>query len=177
MRPSDLACTPSAVVLETPRLILRRLTVDDAPFMLTLLNEPSFFANIGDKGVRTLDQARQFLLDSHIASYERNGYGHYRVDVKETGEPIGTCGLINREALKAIDIGFAYLPAYWSRGYATEAALAVMDYGRRQLGLQKIVAIVSPHNSGSIRVLEKLGLRFDRPVQMVAGGETIHLYT
>lgn len=177
MSTPDLTRTPGFVVLETPRLVLRRLTVDDAPFMLTLLNEPSFFANIGDKGVRTLDQARQFLLDSHIASYERNGYGHYRVDVKETGEPIGTCGLINREALKAIDVGFAYLPAYWSKGYATEAALAVMDYGRRQLGVQKIVAIVSPHNSGSIRVLEKLGLRFEKPVQMAAGGETIHLYT
>ncbi len=164
------------VVLETPRLILRLLTLDDAQFMVTLLNDPSFFANIGDKGVRTVEQARQFLLDSHLASYERNGYGHYLVEEKETGKPIGTCGLINRVALGEIDIGFAYLPESWGKGYATEAALAVMKQAREQLGIAKIVAIVSPHNSGSIRVLDKLGLRYSRPVQLAAGGETIHLY-
>ena len=91
------------VVLETPRLILRRLTLDDAQFMVTLLNDPSFFANIGDKGIRTIEQARQFLLDSHLASYESNGYGHYLVEVKESGESIGTCGLIDRKALGEIE--------------------------------------------------------------------------
>ena len=136
------------VVLETPRLILRLLTLDDAQFMVTLLNEPSFFANIGDKGIRTVEQARQFLLDSHLASYERNGYGHYLVEVKETGKPIGTCGLIHRQALGEIDIGFAYLPESWGKGYATEAAEAVMGQARGQLGIAKVVAIVSPHNQG-----------------------------
>lgn len=164
------------VVLETPRLILRRLTLDDAQFMVTLLNDPSFFANIGDKGIRTIEQARQFLLDSHLASYESNGYGHYLVEVKESGESIGTCGLIDRKALGEIDIGFAYLPVAWGKGYATEAAAAVMGYARGELGLGKIVAIVAPHNVASIRVLEKLGLRYARPVQLAVGGETIHLY-
>ena len=164
------------LVLETPRLILRHLTVDDAQFILTLLNDPSFLANIGDKGVRTVDAARQFLLDGHIASYARNGYGHYLVQLRHGGDPIGMCGLINRQSIAEIDIGFALLPAYWSKGYATEAAAAVMNYGHEQLGIERIVGVVSPHNTGSIRVLEKLGLRFAAPIQLAPEGEWIHLY-
>jgi RimJ/RimL family protein N-acetyltransferase len=164
------------LVLETQRLRLRHLTPDDAPFMLTLLNDPSFLANIGDKGIRTLEQARRFLLDSHIASYARHGYGHYLVERKDTGEPIGTCGLINRSFIGEIDIGFAYLPASWSRGYATEAATAVMDHAQRILAIEGIVAVVSPHNRGSIRVLEKLGLRLAGQTQLAQDGEWLHLY-
>jgi RimJ/RimL family protein N-acetyltransferase len=164
------------LVLETQRLRLRHLTPDDAPFMLTLLNDPSFLANIGDKGIRTLEQARRFLLDSHIASYARHGYGHYLVERKDTGEPIGTCGLINRSFIGEIDIGFAYLPACWSRGYATEAATAVMDHAQRILAIEGIVAVVSPHNRGSIRVLEKLGLRLAGQTRLAEDGEWLHLY-
>lgn len=164
------------LILETARLRLRHLTLDDAPFMLTLLNDPSFLANIGDKGIRTLEQARRFLLDSHIASYARHGYGHYLVEHKDTGESMGTCGLINRTFIGEIDIGFAYLPAYWSRGYATEAAQAVMDHARRVLGIEGIVAVVAPHNRDSIRVLEKLGLHLAGPTQVAEGGEWLHLY-
>lgn len=165
------------IVLETPRLILRHVTLDDAPFMLGLLNEPSFHANIGDKGVRTLDDARGFLRDGPMASYERNGYGHYLVELKDGHVPIGTCGLINREFIGEIDIGFAFVPAAWSQGYASEAAAAVMNYGRNVLGIRRIVAVVSPHNTGSIRVLEKLGLRYTGPTQLAAHGEIIHLYS
>lgn len=164
------------LVLETQRLRLRHLTPDDAPFMLTLLNDPSFLANIGDKGIRTLEQARRFLLDSHIASYARHGYGHYLVERKDTGEPIGTCGLINRSFIGEIDIGFAYLPASWSRGYATEAARAVMDHAQRILAIEGIVAVVPPHNRGSIRVIEKLGLRLAGQTRFAEDGEWLHLY-
>lgn len=181
-------------VLETSRLVLRQLTPEDAEFVLGLLNEPSFIANIGDKGIRTLEAARQFLMDGHIASYQRNGYGHYLVELKgevelktraesqrgvesEPRMSIGMCGLIHREHLQEIDIGFAFLPAYWSRGYATEAAQAVKEYGHKQLGLPRIVGVVSPGNLGSIRVLEKLGLRYSRPVQLTADGDLVHLYT
>jgi len=172
-------------VLETPRLALRQLTVDDADFILGLLNEPSFIAQIGDKGIRTIEAARRFLTDGHIASYRRYGYGHYLVELKQAadlqqaagaGIPIGMCGLIHREHIQEIDVGFAFLPAYWSRGYATEAARAVKEYGHRQLGLTRIVGVVSPGNVGSIRVLEKLGLRFARPVQLTADGDVVHLY-
>jgi [ribosomal protein S5]-alanine N-acetyltransferase len=165
------------IVLETPRLILRHVTFDDAAFMLGLLNEPSFHANIGDKGVRTLDDARRFLLEGPMASYERNGYGHYLVELKDGQAPIGTCGLINREYIREIDVGFAFVPAYWSQGYASEAAAAVLAYGRDTLGISRIVAVVSPHNTGSIRVLEKLGLRYSGPTQLAADAEIIHLYS
>lgn len=164
-------------VLETARLTLRRLTLDDAQFMLGLLNEPSFIANIGDRGVRTIEDARKFLLNGPLASYERNGYGHYLVQLKADGRAIGTCGLINREFINEIDVGFAFLPAFWSQGYASEAAAAVMAYGRGQLGLKRIVAVVSPGNTGSIRVLEKLGLRYTGPTQLAADAEVIHLFT
>ncbi len=163
------------MVLQTPRLILRRLTLDDAAFMVQLLNEPSFLANIGDKGVRTIAEAQRFLRESHLASYERYGYGHYLVELKSDGTPIGTCGLIKREALNEIDVGFAYLPAYWSQGYATEAAAAVKDYGHTALGIERIVGFVSPGNIGSIRVLEKLGLKFAGPAFLRPGDE-VHLY-
>ncbi|HKE96118.1 MAG TPA: GNAT family N-acetyltransferase, partial [Povalibacter sp.] len=121
------------------------------------------------------DAARQFLLDGPIASYERNGYGHYRVELRD-GTPIGMCGLINREFIGEIDIGFAYLPAYWSQGYASEAAAAVMEYARTMLAIRRIVAVVSPHNVASIRVLEKLGLRYASPTRLAPDGDEIHLY-
>ncbi len=165
------------IVLETRRLILRHLTLDDATFMLGLLNEPSFIANIGDKGVRTLDDARRSLAEGAIASYERNGFGHYMVELKQSRMPIGTCGLINREYIGEIDVGFAYLPAFWKQGYAYEAAAAVLDYGRTTLGIKRIVAVVSPHNAASIRVLEKLGLRYAGPIRLTTDGELIHLYS
>jgi RimJ/RimL family protein N-acetyltransferase len=168
---------PAMIVLETSRLRLRHLTFDDAAFMLTLLNDPSFHANIGDRGVRTLDDARRFLQAGHVASYERNGYGHYLVELKRDDTPIGTCGLIKRDFIGEIDLGFAYLPAYWSQGYATEAATAVMDYGRNTLGIQRIVAVVSPGNTGSIRVLEKLGLKYAGLTRLAADAEYIHLYS
>lgn len=163
-------------ILETARLTLRRFTLDDAEFMLGLLNEPSFIANIGDRGVRTVEGARQFLLSGPIASYERNGYGHYLVELRGSLTPIGTCGLINREFINEIDVGFAFLPAFWSQGYAFEAASAVMEYGRSQLGLKRIVAVVSPGNTGSIRVLTKLGLHYSGPTQLAADAEVIHLF-
>lgn len=163
-------------VLETARLTLRRLTLDDAEFMLGLLNEPAFIANIGDKGVRTLAEARQFLLTGALASYERHGFGHYLVELTQGRLPIGTCGLIHREFINEIDVGFALLPAFWSQGLAAEAAAAVMAYGHTQLGIKRIVAVVSPGNVASIRVLEKLGLRYAGPTQLAADAEVIHLY-
>jgi RimJ/RimL family protein N-acetyltransferase len=163
------------IVLRTQRLVLRELTLDDASFMLGLLNEPSFLSNIGDKGVRTIEEARKFLLEGPIASYRRNGFGHYMVELREQ-QPIGTCGLINREFIGEIDVGFALLPAFWSHGYASEAATAVMEYGRTTLGIKRIVAVVSPHNTASIRVLEKLGLRYSGPTQLAADGDVIDLY-
>ncbi|HYE57631.1 MAG TPA: GNAT family N-acetyltransferase [Rhodothermales bacterium] len=134
------------VVLETERLVLRRLTLDDAGFIVGLLNEPSFLRFIGDRGVRNEEQARAYLRDGPLASYAQHGFGLYLAVRKEDGVPLGMCGLLRREALDDPDVGFALKPAYWSQGYAYEAARAVLDYGRDTLGLRHIVAIVAPDN-------------------------------
>lgn len=152
------------IVLSTSRLVLRRFTTADAQFALELLNDPAFLQHIGDKGVRTLEDARQYLLTGPIASYAQFGFGLYRVELKDGATPIGMCGLLKRDTLPDVDIGFAFLPPYRSRGYATESASAVMDHGRNVLGLARIVAVTSPDNDLSGRVLEKIGLRFERMI-------------
>ena len=121
-------------VLETPRLVLRWVTTDDAPFIHELLNEPSFIQFIGDKGVRTLDDARNYILTGPVASYQRFGFGLYLVLLKETGAPIGMCGLLKRDTLPDVDVGYALRPAFWLQGYAYEAALAVLAHGREAFG-------------------------------------------
>ncbi|MBI3241294.1 MAG: GNAT family N-acetyltransferase [Chloroflexi bacterium] len=163
-------------VLETERLILRRFSIEDADFILALLNEPSFMHFIGDRGVRTLDDARGYISNRLIESYERFGFGLYLTELKEPRTPIGMCGLIKRDTLEDVDIGFAFLPQFWSKGYAVEAASAVMDYGRSVWGLKRIVAIVSPNNERSINVLSKLGLTFERAMQWPDDGSEIELY-
>ena len=150
------------LVLETERLLLRPSTTDDAPFVLTLLNEPSFLRFIGDKKVRNLEDARQYLLNGPIASYERHGFGLLLVELKDSNIPAGMCGLLKREELPDPDIGFAFLPAYWNKGFAFEAATAVMNDARERLKLTKILAIVSPDNDSSIKLLERLGMKFQR---------------
>ncbi len=163
-------------ILETRRLALRLIEVGDAAFILQLLNEPSFLRFIGDRGVRTLDDARAYIEQGPIASYRRHGLGLWLAQRRDDGTPIGMCGLLKRDNLDDIDIGFAYLPAYWGQGYAYEAAAAVMDHGRRVLGLPRIVAIVSPDNAGSIRLLERIGLVFERRIELNGDGRETSLY-
>src|SRR5437870_261981 len=136
----------SMIILETYRLVLRRLAVEDAEFIFHLLNQPSFLQFIGDKGVRTIDDARNYILTGPIASYERFGFGLYLTELKPTQAPIGICGLLKRETLDDVDVGFAFLPQYWRQGYAFESAAAVMAYGKDVLGLERIVAISSLDN-------------------------------
>jgi len=163
-------------VLETDRLILRWLKVADAEFILKLLNEPSFLRFIGDKGVRTIDDARDYLLHGPIASYEKFGFGLYLTELKETHVPIGICGLIKRETLADVDLGFAFLPEFWKRGYAFESASAVMAYGKDVIGLGRIVAITDRDNDASITILEKLGLRFERMTKLSEDAAEIKLF-
>ena len=150
------------LVLETERLLLRPFTNDDAPFILTLLNEPSFLQYIGDKKVRTVEDAKQYLANGPIASYERNGFGLLCVELKDSQTSIGMCGLLKRDELPDPDIGFAFLPDFWNKGFAYEAAAAVMKDAREQLNLDRILAIVNPDNYASMKLLERLGLRFER---------------
>ena len=162
-------------ILETERLALRQFTAEDAPFILTLVNEPSFIRNIGDRGVRSLEDAQRYIETGPVSSYARNGFGLYLVQLKESGESIGMCGLIKRPALDDVDIGYAFLPAFWSKGYAVESALAVKEQAR-SLNLQRLVAIVDPANNGSIRVLEKIGMQFEKMMQLSADDIELKLF-
>ena len=153
-------------ILETERLVLRQLTTDDAGFILELLNDPSFIRNIGDRNVRNIEDACSYIVNGPVTSYIKNGFGLYLVLLKETNESIGMCGLIKRDGLEDVDIGYALLPRFWSKGYAVEAARATKDYARDVIGLKRLVAIVDPANEGSIRVLEKLGLCYEKMVRL-----------
>ena len=154
------------MIVETERLILRKITIEDAAFVLRLVNEPSFLSNIGDKGVKNLDDAERFILAGYWTNQERPGYGMFLVELKDGGDPIGGCGLLYREVLDVTDIGFAFLPEYWNRGFAYEAAEAILKYGRSTLGVDKIVGLTSPDNLASIKLLKKLGMEFEKTVKM-----------
>lgn len=164
------------ITLETERLTLREFSPADAEFILKLLNEPSFIQNIGDRGVRTLPDAVGYLERGPLASYAKNGFGLLAVVSKETGEMMGMCGLIKREALEDVDIGYAFLPQFWSRGYAAEAARRVLGFARESLGLTRIVAIVDPMNTGSIRLLEKVGFVYEKMVRLSADDIELKLF-
>lgn len=163
-------------VIETERLILRRLSIDDAAFMLALLNDPSWLRFIGDKGVRTLDDAREYILNGPVDMYARLGFGLYLTELKDGAVPIGICGVLKRDSLPDVDLGFALLPRYWTNGYAYEAAAATMAYARNVLHLGRIVAITSPDNSSSSRLLEKLGFTFERMLKLSGDAAEIRLY-
>jgi RimJ/RimL family protein N-acetyltransferase len=147
--------------LQTERLLLRPFTINDAEFILTLLNEPSFLRYIGDKKIRNLDDARHYILNGPIASYERHGFGLCMVELRESHTPIGMCGLLKRDELSDPDIGFALLPDFWSQGFAFEASTAVLNDARDRLKLQRIVAITSVDNDASINLLQRLGFTFE----------------
>ena len=163
-------------IVETDRLILRKLTIDDAVFILDLLNQPSFIQFIGDRCVRTLDDARDYILKRLVNSYEHFGFGLYLTLLKEGDVPIGICGLVKREILKDVDVGFAFLPQYWSKGYAFESASAVLSYARNTLGIKRIAGITTADNHGSIRVLEKMGLKFEKMVRLSEGDIELKLF-
>ena len=163
-------------ILETERLLLRQFTTDDAQCIFELLNEPSWIQNIGDRNIRTMEDACSYIVNGPVASYAKNGFGLYLVTLKETNESIGMCGLIKRDSLEDVDIGYALLPKYWSKGYAVEAARATKAYAKDVIGLKRIVAIVDPANEGSIRVLEKIGLRYEKMVRLSADDIELKLF-
>jgi len=162
--------------LETERSTLRPITEEDAEFILELLNDPSFIQNIGDRQVRTLDGAKTYISNTAIASYNKNGFGLLLVELKETGEALGMCGLIRRNTLSDVDIGYAFLPRYWSKGYALESARAMKEKAREAFGLERLVAIVDPNNASSIRLLEKLGMEFEKMVRLAEDDIELKLY-
>ena len=153
-------------VIETERLTLREMSEADAEFVLELLNDPDFIRNIADRGVRTREAAAHYIAERFVESYRRHGFGLWLVEPKGERVPAGICGLVKREQLPGVDIGYAFLPPFRSKGYAYESASAVLVYVRDVLGLSRLYAVVNPDNAGSIRVLEKLGMRFERMVRL-----------
>lgn len=162
--------------LETARLSLRRFVFDDAPFVVELLNQPSFIRNIGDRGVRTVDDARRYLHDGPMAMYEKYGFGLWRASRRTDDVFVGMCGLLKRDILPDVDMGYAFLPEHWGQGYAFEAADATVALGARKFGLKRIIGVVSDHNAASIRVLEKVGMRFERMHAMRPDEPEVRLY-
>lgn len=164
------------IVLTTERLTLRWFTIDDAPFILTLMNDPDWLRFIGNKGVKNLADAVNYIRSKPIAMYEGAGFGLYLVLRRSDQIPLGMCGLIKRDGLDDVDIGFAFLPAFTGMGYAIEAARATMDLGRSQFGLTRIVGITSQDNVRSIKLLEKIGLQYERDVQLPMSEEVLKLF-
>lgn len=152
-------------VKETERLLLNEFAETDTAFILELLNTKGWIEFIGDRGIKSEEDARNYLVNGPMASYAKNGFGLWRVDLKSTGGAIGMCGLIKRDTLEDIDIGFAFLPEFSGQGFAFEAAQACMDYAKEKLELKRVVAITVPSNQSSIRLLEKLGLQFEKEIQ------------
>ena len=150
--------------LETDRLTFRQLTLADAPFIVELVNTPGWLRFIGERNIKTSEQAENYLKNGPIASYAQNGFGLYGVELKSEKTPIGMCGLIKRETLPDPDIGFAFLPEFTGSGFAFEAANAVMSLATNTLKLPVVLAITLPENEPSRKLLEKIGLKFVRMI-------------
>jgi len=163
-------------ILETERLVLREFSIDDAEFILTLLNTPAWIEYIGDKNVRTLEDAVNYLENGPIKSYKENGFGLWLTSLKNNSTPIGMCGLVNRDSLKDIDIGFALLPEYSKLGYGYEIAYATINYANHVLRIDKVVAITDSNNVPSIKLLNKLGLQFEKTLNL-SENDTVLLFS
>jgi len=167
---------PAAQPPSTARLHLPRLTLDDAPLMLTIWNDPDFVRYVGDRGIRTLEEAKAALEEGVLRLYPKHGYGPYRMVLKDTMESIGICGLFRRESLDDPDLGFAVLPGYRRRGYVFEAARSVVAFAREQLKLPRLTAIVSPDNAASVALIERLGLEFEKMHRLAGDSDEVALY-
>jgi RimJ/RimL family protein N-acetyltransferase len=171
-----MTATPAATVAETQRLHLRPLDDGDAAFALELLNDADFLAHIGDKGVRTRDDALAYLRNGPLASYAAHGFGLWGVAPREGGALLGMCGLLQRDWLDAPDLGYAFLPAARGRGVAREAAAATLQVARSRFGATRVLAIVDPNNAASIRLLEAVGFVADGTAQPPGEGRSIARY-
>ena len=163
-------------MLETERLTLSQLSYDDCKFIFELLNAASFKRYIGDRGIRTLSDAREYMRKGPISSYERHGFGLYLVGKRDDATPLGICGLVKRKEFEFPDLGFAFLEPFWSNGYAYESSIAVIEHAGKELGITHIIAMTDDDNSASVRLLEKLGFHFEHMVRMPNESEEICRY-
>src|SRR5210317_269888 len=163
--------------LETERLYLRRVTLDDADLLLAVWNDPAFIKHVGDRGVRTTEEAEEAMKGGALKLYADYGYGPYAVVRRDDGVRMGICGLFKRDNLDYPDIGFGVLPEFCGKGYAGEAAFAVLTHARDDLRIEELTAIVSPGNGPSIGLIEKLGFVFVDMLTMPGDDEAICLYS
>lgn len=168
--------TTGDVVIETSRLQMRRFAYTDAAFFVRLLNDPDWIRYIGDRDVHNEGQACVYMAKSYMAQYEKMGFGLYLVQLKGDATPIGMCGLIKRDGLDDVDIGFAFLPEFRGKGYALEAAEATIVYARDTLKMKRVVAIATPNNAASIALLRKIGLRFDATTHLKGDAVELVVY-
>ena len=168
--------TENMSIVNTDRLSLRKIDTDDAEFMLQLLNDPAFIQYVGDKKARDLESAKTYILEGPVASYHSFGFGLYLVELNDGLTPVGICGILKRDFLDHADLGFALMPGYREAGYAFEAAQATVEVARSDLKLSRIVAFTAMNNTRSIKLLERLGMAFDRMVDLPPDGKKINLY-
>ena len=152
-------------VISTDRLLINRITLDDAGFILKLMNDKDWIQNIGDRGIRTIEETEEYIRTRFLKAYDESGFGFYSLILKSDQQIIGIAGLVDREGIDHIDIGYGMLPEFRGKGYAFEATKAIYDYAYEELKLKKIVAIVNPDNTSSIKLLSKLGLEFERMIR------------
>lgn len=164
-------------VIETARLNLREMSGADAAFILEVLNDPGFIRFVGDRGVRTLEDAARYIDERFAESYRQHGFGLWLVETRGEKVPAGICGLLKRKALNVVEVGYAFLPTFRGKGYAFEAASAVLRHARDVLGLPSLYAVVNPDNAVSIRVLEKLGMKFKRAVRLAGEESDVSLFS
>ena len=163
--------------IESERILLRPLTLEDGEFILELLNTDGFIKYIGDRNVRTVEQAKTYILNGPLKSYETNGFGLSLAELKTDRTPVGMCGLLKRDYLDHADIGFAFLPRYTGKGYAYEIVEEIVRFGLQELRMEKILAIVLPENSSSVRLLEKVGFSYEENFISPDTNEELSLYS
>lgn len=161
----------------TARLILSELGPNDAPFILELMNTPTWKKFIGDRNLKTNEDAKNYIVDRMMPSYTLSGFGFYKCELKEGNVPIGICGIVKRDALEHVDIGFAFLPQYEGKGYGFESASAVMQYAQTTLGIKVLTGICNSDNVNSISLLKKLGLRYQKMILLPNETEEIMLFS
>lgn len=163
-------------MIETERLLLRKFVKEDATFIVKLLNDPGWLKFIGDKGIESIGDAEKYIQNTLLKMYEELGFGFYLVALKDSGTPVGMCGLIKRDGLKDIDIGFAFLNNYTGKGYGDESARAVIQFAKEKLHLNRLAAITIPDNKASEKLLLKLGFQFDSLTKLPKDDEPVNLY-
>lgn len=164
------------IVCESERLAIRRVLLEDAGFLVRQLNQPSWLRYIGDRAVRSVEDAERYIESRMLEQYRTLGYGMNVVQLKSTGEPVGVCGLVKRDALPCPDLGFALLEDYWGMGYGLEAAAAVVGHACQVLGMSRLLAVTTADNERSGRILVELGFRLWKESYRMDEGEEVRLY-